>query len=58
MGHRQAVTRLRATYRGAGVEIEACAKGNVKQELIAAQRRAELFEREFRARTVFRRAAK
>ena len=58
VGHRQAVTRLRATYRGAGVEIEACAKGNVKQELIAAQRRAELFEREFRARTVFRRAAK
>jgi exopolyphosphatase/guanosine-5'-triphosphate,3'-diphosphate pyrophosphatase len=57
VGHRQAITRLRATYLGSGVEVEVSARGNVQKELVAAQRRVELFEKEFRARTVFRRAA-
>ncbi|NDQ57771.1 MAG: Ppx/GppA family phosphatase [Acidipila sp.] len=55
--HRQAITRLRAAYHGRGVQIEALAKMSVGKEIAAAQRRAELFEREFRAQAVFRRVA-
>jgi exopolyphosphatase/guanosine-5'-triphosphate,3'-diphosphate pyrophosphatase len=55
--HRQAITRLRAAYEGREVEVEAVSKLNLGKELAAAQRRAELFEREFRARAVFRRVA-
>lgn len=58
VGHRQAVARLRAAYRGTDVEIEVSARGGVPQELSAAQKRAALFEREFRARAAFRRVAK
>jgi exopolyphosphatase/guanosine-5'-triphosphate,3'-diphosphate pyrophosphatase len=57
-GHRQAVTRLHATYRGADVDVEVSGEGKVQQEVQAAQKRAALFEKEFRARVMFRRAAK
>lgn len=57
MGHQQAVTAVRVNYRGAGVEIELISPHRAARELAAAQRRAALFEREFRARIVFRPSA-
>ncbi len=54
VGHRQGVTRLRATYRGRHVEFEVTARENPQAALIAARRRAALFEREFHAEAVLR----
>jgi hypothetical protein len=55
-GHRNFVTGLRAFYREGQVEFELSGKGDLSQAAAAAQKRAELFEREFHSRAVFRRA--
>jgi exopolyphosphatase / guanosine-5'-triphosphate,3'-diphosphate pyrophosphatase len=56
--HTQSVTHILATYRGGGVEIEVSAKRDAQKAILAAQRRVAMFEREFRSRVLFRKAAK
>jgi exopolyphosphatase/guanosine-5'-triphosphate,3'-diphosphate pyrophosphatase len=52
--HRQAVRKIRTTFRAGGVEFEVTARSDPAAALAAAQRRAGLFEGELHTRALFR----
>ena len=52
--HRQLVTAVACRVRSRRVEFEAIARGDCEAELEAARRKADLFERVFDRRTLFR----
>ena len=54
-GHQQAVSDVRAVYHVGHVEFDLSGKGDLGAATSAAQKRAGLFEREFRATAIFRR---
>jgi exopolyphosphatase/guanosine-5'-triphosphate,3'-diphosphate pyrophosphatase len=52
--HRQLVTSVSCRLRSRRVELEAVARGDCEAELDAARRKADLFERVFDRRALFR----
>jgi exopolyphosphatase/guanosine-5'-triphosphate,3'-diphosphate pyrophosphatase len=52
--HRQLVTGVSCRVRSRKVEIEASARGDCEAELVAAKKKADLFERVFDRRVSFR----
>jgi exopolyphosphatase / guanosine-5'-triphosphate,3'-diphosphate pyrophosphatase len=55
--HRQRVTQLRAAFQRAAVGLQITARGDATEDLVDANRSAELFEREFHVRLYFRQLA-
>lgn len=52
--HRQRVTQIRASFQGGAVGLQVTARGDVGEDLLDANRSAELFEKEFHVRLYFR----
>jgi exopolyphosphatase / guanosine-5'-triphosphate,3'-diphosphate pyrophosphatase len=52
--HRQRVTQLRAAFQRAAVGLQITARGDATEDLVDANRSAELFEKEFHVRLYFR----
>jgi exopolyphosphatase / guanosine-5'-triphosphate,3'-diphosphate pyrophosphatase len=52
--HRQRVTNLAASFRRGAVGIQISARGDAAEDLLDANRSAELFEKEFHVRLFFR----
>jgi exopolyphosphatase/guanosine-5'-triphosphate,3'-diphosphate pyrophosphatase len=52
--HRQRVTGARAEFRRGAVGLHVAARGEAREELLDAQKSAELFEREFDVTLFFR----
>jgi exopolyphosphatase/guanosine-5'-triphosphate,3'-diphosphate pyrophosphatase len=55
--HRQRVTQLRAAFQRAAVGLQIIARGDATEDLVDANRSAELFEKEFHVRLYFRQLA-
>jgi exopolyphosphatase/guanosine-5'-triphosphate,3'-diphosphate pyrophosphatase len=55
--HRQRVTQVRAAFQRAAVGLQIFARGDAAEDLLHANRSAELFEKEFHVRLYFRQAA-
>jgi exopolyphosphatase/guanosine-5'-triphosphate,3'-diphosphate pyrophosphatase len=55
--HRQRVTQLRAAFQRAAVGLQITARGDATEDLVDANRSAELFEKEFHVRLYFRQLA-
>jgi len=55
--HRQRVTQLRAAFQRAAVGLQITARGDATEDLLDANRSAELFEKEFHVRLYFRQLA-
>ena len=55
--HRQRVMQLRAAFQGGAVGLQVDARGDAAEDLLDANRSAELFEKEFHVRLYFRQAA-
>jgi exopolyphosphatase / guanosine-5'-triphosphate,3'-diphosphate pyrophosphatase len=54
--HRQRVTNLRASFQRGAVGLRVTAHGDAAEDLVDANRSAELFEKEFHVRLYFRQA--
>ncbi len=54
--HRQRVTGIRADFRRGAVGLHVAGRGDTSEELLDAQKSAELFEQEFRVTLFFRQA--
>jgi exopolyphosphatase/guanosine-5'-triphosphate,3'-diphosphate pyrophosphatase len=54
--HRQRVMQVRASFQHGAVGLQVTARGDAAEDLLDANRSAELFEKEFRVRIYFRRA--
>ncbi|HKV23864.1 MAG TPA: Ppx/GppA phosphatase family protein [Candidatus Acidoferrum sp.] len=52
--HRQRVTQIRASFQGGAVGLQVTARGDAGEDLLDANRSAELFEKEFHIRLYFR----
>jgi exopolyphosphatase / guanosine-5'-triphosphate,3'-diphosphate pyrophosphatase len=52
--HRQRVTQVRAAFQRAAVGLQITARGDATEDLVDANRSAELFEKEFHVRLYFR----
>jgi exopolyphosphatase/guanosine-5'-triphosphate,3'-diphosphate pyrophosphatase len=52
--HRQRVTQLRAAFQRTAVGLQITARGDATEDLLDANRSAELFEKEFHVRLYFR----
>ena len=52
--HRQRVLKLRASFQRGAVGLQVHARGDVAEDLRAADRSAELFEKEFHVKLYFR----
>jgi exopolyphosphatase/guanosine-5'-triphosphate,3'-diphosphate pyrophosphatase len=55
--HRQRVTQVRAAFQRAAVGLQITARGDATEDLLDANRSAELFEKEFHVRLYFRQLA-
>jgi exopolyphosphatase/guanosine-5'-triphosphate,3'-diphosphate pyrophosphatase len=55
--HRQRVMQVRATFQQGAVALQISARGDAAEDLLDANRSAELFEKEFHVRLYFRQAA-
>ncbi len=55
--HRQRVMQVHATFQGGAVGLQIKARGDAAEDLLDANRSAELFEKEFHVRLYFRQAA-
>jgi len=55
--HRQRVTQVRAAFQRAAVGLQITARGDATEDLVDANRSAELFEKEFHVRLYFRQLA-
>lgn len=55
--HRQRVMQVHATFQGGAVGLQVTARGDAAEDLLDANRSAELFEKEFHVRLYFRQAA-
>jgi exopolyphosphatase/guanosine-5'-triphosphate,3'-diphosphate pyrophosphatase len=55
--HRQRVTQLRAAFQRDAVGLQIFARGDATEDLLDANRSAELFEKEFHVRLYFRQLA-
>jgi exopolyphosphatase/guanosine-5'-triphosphate,3'-diphosphate pyrophosphatase len=55
--HRQRVMQVRATFQGGAVGLQIKARGDAAEDLLDANRSAELFEKEFHVRLYFRQTA-
>ncbi len=55
--HRQRVMQVRATFQQGSVALQISARGDAAEDLLDANRSAELFEKEFHVRLFFRQAA-
>jgi exopolyphosphatase / guanosine-5'-triphosphate,3'-diphosphate pyrophosphatase len=54
--HRQRATNLKASFQRGAVGLQVKARGDAAEDLLAANRSAELFEKEFHVRLYFRQA--
>jgi exopolyphosphatase/guanosine-5'-triphosphate,3'-diphosphate pyrophosphatase len=54
--HRQRVTQVRAAFQQGAVGLQVTARGDAAEDLLDANRSAELFEKEFHLRLYFRQA--
>jgi len=52
--HRQRVSRIRAVFQRGAVGLQLEARGDASEDILDAQRCAELFEKEFKTRLYFR----
>jgi exopolyphosphatase/guanosine-5'-triphosphate,3'-diphosphate pyrophosphatase len=55
--HRQRVMQVRAAFQQGAVALQVSARGDAAEDLLDANRSAELFEKEFHVRLYFRQAA-
>jgi exopolyphosphatase/guanosine-5'-triphosphate,3'-diphosphate pyrophosphatase len=55
--HRQRVTNVGASFQRGAVGLQIAAKGDAAEDLLDANRSAELFEKEFHVRLYFRQPA-
>ena len=55
--HRQRVMQLRASFQSRAVGLQVIARGDAAEDLLDANRSAELFEKEFHVRLYFRQVA-
>ena len=55
--HRQRVMQVRAAFQGGAVGLQVGARGDAAEDLLDANRSANLFEKEFHVRVYFRQAA-
>jgi exopolyphosphatase/guanosine-5'-triphosphate,3'-diphosphate pyrophosphatase len=55
--HRQRVTQVHASFQQGAVGLQVTARGDAAEDLLDANRSAELFEKEFHVRLYFRQAA-
>jgi len=54
--HRQRVIEVRAAFQHGAVGLQVAARGDAAEDLLDANRSAELFEKEFHVRLYFRQA--
>ena len=55
--HRQRVTNLKASFQKGAVGVQVAARGDASEDLHAADRAADLFEKEFHVKLYFRRVS-
>jgi len=55
--HRQRVSNLKAAFQRGAVGLQVTAKGDVSEDLHAADRAAALFKKEFQVKLYFRRVS-